>query len=220
MSDSLILTIGEKNVSSWSMRAYVALMHKGLAFEERTISLLADRDRVERRRVSPTGRVPVLRHGDLVIPDSAAILEYLEETFPPPAHPALWPLDRAERAHARWLAAAMHSGFANLRESMSFNLCFLPSLPQPTPEARAEAREMLGYFEDALAKKTGPGPFLFGAFTGADVMYAPAVVRLLAFRIPTDATPRAASYLEAVMAHSGVARWMSEARALPPVEQE
>src|SRR5712691_10668070 len=109
---SLVLYIGEKNVSSWSMRAYVAMTEKGLPFEERTISLEQDKDRSQRRRIGPTGRVPVLHHllegkEPLVIPDSLAIIEYLEETFPAPAHPALWPSETRQRAHARWLAATM-----------------------------------------------------------------------------------------------------------------
>src|SRR5574341_857896 len=103
MKDGLVIHIGEKNVSSWSMRAWVALVEKGVPFEERTIRLVEDHDRAQRREVSPTGRVPVLHHGEVVIPDSLAIIEYLEETFPPPAHPALWPADRKARARARWL---------------------------------------------------------------------------------------------------------------------
>jgi glutathione S-transferase len=216
MRDGLILYIGEKNISSWSMRAWLALRNKGMDFEERTIELRADKDRAQRRRVSPTGRVPVLHHGSRVIPDSLAIIEYLEETFPPPAHPALWPADAGARAHARWLAATMHSGFMKLRESMSFNLCFLKEPPRPTPEALAEAAEMLGLFETALRGKTAKGPFLFGAFGAADVMYAPAIVRLTSFRVPVDAVPMAAKYLEAVLAHGPVAAWLDAARALPP----
>jgi glutathione S-transferase len=218
MREDLILYVGEKNISSWSMRGYLALATKGLDFEERTISLLEDRDRSQRRRVSPTGRVPVLHHGGRVIPDSLAIAEYLEETFPPPAYPALWPADADARAHARWLAAAMHSGFMKLRESMSFNLCFLPKPPQPTPEALAEAGEMLSYWEEALRRKTAEGPFLFGPFGAADVMFAPAVVRLTSFRVPVVSTPRAAAYMEAALAHAPVRRWMDGARSLPPRE--
>ena len=153
MNDKLILYVGEKNISSWSMRGFLALEVKGLSYEERSISLIEDKDRSRRRKVSPTGRVPVLHAGDLLIPDSLAFVEFLEEAYPPPVHPALWPRDRAARAHARWLAAAMHSGFAKLRESMSFNLCFLPRRPAPSPEALQEADEMLSYWEDALARK-------------------------------------------------------------------
>jgi glutathione S-transferase len=218
MSD-LTLYVGEKNISSWSMRAWAALKHKAVPFEEKTIELKGDKDRAKRRAVSPTGRLPCLRHGDRLVPDSLAIIEYLEEAFPAPKHPALWPKDPGERAHARWLAAAMHSGFMKLREGMSFNLCFLPKRPATTPEALADAREMLGFFEDALkAKKSGAGPFLFGDFGGVDAMYAPAAVRLVAFEVPTKDTPRAGEYLKALLAAPAVAPWMTAARALPPAE--
>jgi len=218
MGDNLILYIGEKNISSWSMRGWLAVQHKGLPFEERTIELRQDKDRAQRRRISPTGRVPVLRHSDRLIPDSLAIIEYLEETFPPPGHPALWPRDPDARAHARWLAATMHSGFTKLRESMSFNLCFLPKPPAPTPEALEEADEMLRLLQEALGHADRGGPFLFGAFGAADIMYAPAIVRLTSFRVPTAKAPATPGYMEAVLSHPLIKRWMDAARALPPRE--
>src|SRR5712692_8711728 len=211
MPESLVLYIGEKNISSWSMRAYLAVVVKGLPFEERTIALRMDKDRARRREVSPTGKVPVLHHDGLVVPDSLAIIEYLDETFPPPKHPTLWPSGRAERAHARWLAAAMHSGFMKLREGMSFNLCFLPKPPDPPAEALAEAAEMLSLWEEALRKKKSTGPFLFGAFGATDIMYAPAVVRLTAFKVPSASVPKAAAYMEAVLTHPAVKRWLDPA---------
>lgn len=218
MGDELVLYVGEKNISSWSMRGWLALEHKGLPFEERTIPLREDKDRSRRRRVSPTGRVPVLHQGGRVIPDSLAIIEYLEETFPPPGRPALWPAEPGARAHARWLAAAMHSGFFKIREGMSFNRCFLARPPEPPAEARAEADEMLSLWEDALKRKRAAGLFLFGGFSAADVMYAPAVGRLTSFRIPTSAAPRTAAYMAAVLEHPPVKHWMDAARALPPCE--
>ncbi len=216
MAENLVLYIGEKNISSWSMRGWLGLAAKGLPFDERTIELRKDKDRAERRRVSPTGRVPVLHHGARVIPDSLAILEYLEETFPPPGHPALWPHDPDARAHARWLAATMHSSFMKLRESMSFNLCFLPQPPRPTPEALEEAAEMLRLLQDALDRRTAHGPFLFGAFGAADIMYAPAIVRLTAFKVPTAHASKTPAFMDAVLSHPPVKRWMDAARALPP----
>ncbi len=220
MQDGLVIYIGEKNLSSWSMRGWLAVVHKGVPFEERTIRLVEDRDRARRRKVSPTGRVPVLHHGDLVIPDSTAIIEYLEESFPPPRYPVLWPQDRRDRARARWLAATMHSSFFKVREHMSFNFCFLPTPPLAPPEAFDEAVEILAYWEDALARKTAEGPYLLGPFCGADILFAPAVVRLTAFRVPTGKTPRAQGYMAAVLEQPAVKRWMDEARKLPPVERE
>src|SRR5262245_59412529 len=137
MGTTPVLYVGEKNISSWSMRAWVALTHKGVPFEERTIPLREDKDRARRRQVSPTGRVPLLHHAGPIIPASLAIIEYLEETFPAPDHPALWPAEPGARAHARWLAAAMYSGFMKLREGMSFNTCFLKSRPAPPASALA-----------------------------------------------------------------------------------
>jgi len=219
MSDTPVLYVGEKNISSWSMRAWVAMTHKRVPFEERGIALREDRDRARRRQVSPTGKVPVLHHAGLVIPDSLAIIEYIEETFPAPAHPALWPADRGDRAHARWLAAAMHSGFMKIREGMSFNTCFLAQRPAPPAAALDEAAEMLGFLDAALARrKPGAGAFLFGDFGAADAMYAPAIVRLTAYEVPTGAVPRAAAWMRAVLDHKAVRPWLDAARALPPAE--
>jgi glutathione S-transferase len=213
-----ILYIGEKNVSSWSMRPWVALTWKGVDFEERTIRLVEDRDQAERLRISPTGLVPVLHHDGLVIHDSLAILEYVEETFPPPGHSPLWPVERAPRARARSLAATMHSAYPALRESMSFNLCFLPERPRASLPALAEARDVLELWEGALAAREIPGPFLVGPFSGADVLFAPVVWRLTAFGVP--ASRPAAAYMEAVLAEPAVEAWMAAARALPPVAEE
>ena len=216
MSD-LKLYVGEKNISSWSMRAWAALTHKGVAFEEMPLALKGDKDRARRRAVSPTGKVPVLHHKGMAIPDSLAIIEYLEETFPAPQHPALWPKDAAARAHARWLAAAMHSGFMGMREGMSFNTCFLKTRPAPTAAALADAAELLGLLEVALSKQR-VGPYLFGAFGAADAMYAPAAVRLIAYEVPAGASPLAHAYLREVVAAPAVKPWMDAARALPPAE--
>jgi len=219
MSERPVLYIGEKNVSSWSMRAWVALTWKGVPFEERTILLAQDKTRAERRKVSPTGRLPVLHHGGLVIPDSLAIIEYLEETFPPPSYPALWPAERAVRARARWLAASMHSGFMKIREAMSFNLCFLPRVPEASPDALAEAQEVLGLWEAALTRpERRGGTYLCGAFCAADVMFATMAVRLHAFGVPTSDYPLAREYVRAVLAAPPVAAWMDEAKKLPPRE--
>jgi len=226
MAGRLVLYTGDKNASSWSMRGFVALVEKEVPFEERTILFREDKSRSRRYEISPTGKVPVLHHftGDSpagaprVIPDSLAIVEYLEETFPPPAHPALWPVDPAARADARWLAAAMHSGWPRLRESMSFNLCFLHGPKAPTPEALAEAAEILGIWERALTSGRPGGPFLAGLFSAADILFAPVVIRLTAFRVPLARTPHAAAYMAAVRERPSVERWMKEARSLPPQE--
>ena len=217
MNERLVLYVGEKNVSSWSMRGWVACKFKGVPFEERAISIVGEGDRTL-DEVSPTGRVPVLHHGELVVPDSLAIVEYLEEAFPSPNYPALWPKDRARRARARWLAASMHSGFTLVREHLSFNWCFLPKPPPVPREALDEAREMARLWDRALAEHAAHGPFLVGPFSGADVLFAPAAWRLTAFDVPVP--PRVRDYMASVLSHPAVKPWMDEARKLEPVENE
>jgi glutathione S-transferase len=220
MNEQPILYVAEKNLSPWAMRAWVAITWKGIPFEERTIPLTQDKTRAQRRKVSPTGKLPVLHHGGLIIPDSMAIIEYLEETFPPPSYPALWPSDRALRARARWLAAAMHSGFMKVREGMSFNLCFLPQVPAASADALGEAQEVLSLWEWALTRPDRRGgAYLCGAFCAADVMFAPMAERLRAFGVPLSDPPHARDYVAAVLAAPPVKAWLDQARTLPPITE-
>src|SRR3546814_12707339 len=106
------LFIGNRNYSSWSLRAWLVLRHFGIRFEERLMLLNGEGWKRKLRQVSPTGRVPVLVDGDLVIPETLAIIEYLAERCP--AH-AIWPGNGHSRALARAAASEMHAGFQALR---------------------------------------------------------------------------------------------------------
>src|SRR6266850_846119 len=112
----MLLVIGNKNYSSWSLRPWIALKMLGVPFDEKRIALRRAETKAEILRYSAAGHVPILRDGDTVVWDSLAILEYLAER-----HPQLWPADRAQRAKARAISAEMHSGFPHLREHMSMN---------------------------------------------------------------------------------------------------
>ena len=112
----LTLYLGNRNYSSWSMRAGLALRLSGAAFREEQFDLAAAGVRDEILHLSPAGKVPFLRAGDVVIWDSLAIFEYLAETCP---DVAMWPRDPAARAVARSVAAEMHAGFPRLRASIT-----------------------------------------------------------------------------------------------------
>jgi len=73
-------------------RVALALAHKGLEVESVVISY---EDRSPVVEVSGQGLVPVLVDGDVVVPDSLAILRYLEERWP---DPPLFPREAARRA--------------------------------------------------------------------------------------------------------------------------
>lgn len=78
---SRVLVIGNKNYSSWSLRPWLALTEAGIAFEERRIVLDQPQTKVEILRHSPSGKVPCLIDGELVVWDSLAICETANERY-------------------------------------------------------------------------------------------------------------------------------------------
>lgn len=200
---TLKLVIGNKNYSSWSMRPWVALRAASIPFEEIFIPLYtgeADKRRI--LDVTRSGKVPALIDGDITVWDSLAIIEYVAETFPD-AH--LWPADRAARAHARSVSAEMHSGFAALRNECGMNL-HRPVKARPLSDAaRADIARVQEMWTDCRARYGRSGPYLFGAFSGADAMYAPVVHRFRTYAI--DVTPAVRSYMDAMMALPAFAEW-------------
>ena len=205
---SLTLHVGNKRLSSWSLRPYLALAHTGLAFETKVILLDRSTTRAEVAAVTPAGRLPVLHHDGLVIWDSLAIGEYLNELVP---EAKLWPADRAQRARARSISAEMHAGFAALRVNMPMDLLADKAGHVPTPEALADARRIGDIWRDALA--ASGGPFLFGSFTLADAMFAPVTTRFITYRVELDATCR--GYVDTIGALPAMQAWRRDAAAEP-----
>jgi glutathione S-transferase len=206
------LIVGTKNWSSWSLRPYLALRATGAPFEEITIALRRPDTRAQIRKLAPSNKVPVLivEEGDceFAVFDSLAICETLAERHP---EASLWPPDRALRAKARSISAAMHSGFAALRESLSME--FARRLPTPPlgDAVRADIEEIVGYWQDALGARDRNGDFLFGAFSIADCMYAPVVSRFRTYGIALP--PLLQQYCERMWALPAMQDWFSAAEA-------
>jgi glutathione S-transferase len=209
------LHIGNKNYSSWSMRPWVLLRHFGIAFDEvmhRFDSFEpGSQFRRELAALSPTGKVPLLVDGDLVVWDTLAIAEYLAETHP---ELPLWPRDPRQRARARSLSAEMHSGFGALRSACPMNIeAALPEvgtkLLAEQPTVQADLARIAAMWSAALA--ASGGPFLFGEFGIVDACYAPVVARLRSYALPVPAA--VAAYLDRVWASPGVAAWVKDALA-------
>jgi glutathione S-transferase len=172
------LVIGDKNVSSWSLRPWLAMKHANIPFREINIKLRTPQTKAEILRHSPAGKVPALlvggKEGKQVIWDSLAILEYLAETHP---EAKLWPQSQPARAHARSAAAEMHAGFQALREHCPMDLVRrLPKASLPDPVS-ADVRRIIGLWKDCRGRYGAGGAFLFGAFSAADAMYAPVASR-------------------------------------------
>ena len=211
------LYVGNKNYSSWSMRSWVLLKQAGIPFEEvmvRFDSFDEDASSTFKRTVkalTPTGKVPVLVDGELVVWDTLAIAEYVAEQFP---EMALWPRDRAARARARSVCAEMHAGFTALRGNCPMNIEAALAdtgalIWRDKPAVRTEVERLVTMWR-ALLSQYG-GPLLFGDFTIVDAYFAPVCMRLRSYALPlpTDIT----EYLERVCALPGVRAWISEALA-------
>ena len=204
----LTLVVGSKNYSSWSLRPWLALRAAGIPFEDIVVPLDRPETKAEIARHSPSGRVPVLRDGELVVWDSLAIIEYAAERFPE-AH--LWPADRAARAVARSVSAEMHAGFQALRAHLPMNLKRTPAPRDLPAEAEADIARVEEIWRACRAR--GTGPFLFGAFSGADAMYAPVVTRFETYRVPVD--PEIRAYMDAILGLPAYREWRDAALAEP-----
>ncbi len=206
---SLKLFIGNKNYSSWSMRPWVALKACGIAFDETMIPLYtgpADKQRI--LDVTPSGKVPALVDGNITVWESLAIIEYLAERFP---QAGIWPSDRAARAQARAIAAEMHGGFGPLRRECGMNI-HRPIAPKTlSADALADIARIQQMWTDCRKAHAHQGPFLFGAFSAADAMYAPVVHRFRTYAVAV--TPPVQSYMDAMLAHPAIAQWTREALA-------
>lgn len=211
----LKLVIGNKNYSSWSMRAWVLMRQSGIEFEE--VMLRFDgfspdsQFKTRIAEVSPAGQVPVLIDADLAIWDTLAIAEYLAEKFP---ERQLWPSLVAARARARSVCAEMHGGFSALRSACPMNIeARLPEAGalamRDKPAVRADLNRIVTMWCELL--RQSKGPMLFGQFSIADAYYAPVVMRLLTYQLPVPADVRA--YMDRVTNLESVRAWMQDALA-------
>jgi glutathione S-transferase len=200
---ALTLVIGNKNYSSWSMRPWVALRATGIAFDEVLIPLYTgEADKQRLLGFSRAGKVPVLVDGDVTVWDSLAIIEYAAEKFP---HAGLWPQDPARRAHARSISAEMHSGFAALRNECGMNLHRPVGAISLSSDARADIARIQQIWTECRERHGKSGPFLFGAFSGADAMFAPVVHRFRIYAI--DLAPVARIYMDTMMSLPAFREW-------------
>lgn len=205
------LIIGTKMWSSWSLRPWILMRQFALPFAETVIALRTPDTAAAIEAHSPSGKIPALRVGALTIWDTLAIVEYLAERHP---GSPIWPRDDDARAIARAVSAEMHSGFQALRQNcpMDFNAHGLT----PTDPA-AIAPDVARIFEiwrDCRSRYGAHGPFLFGAFSAADAMYAPVVSRFVTYNLvpaEVDEGGVISAYMAAIQALPPWAQWAHEA---------
>ncbi|HET7812634.1 MAG TPA: glutathione S-transferase family protein [Steroidobacteraceae bacterium] len=204
----LLLVTGNKNYSSWSLRPWFLMKHLGLDFAERVIPLDTPDFARDIAALSPTRRVPLLRHGDLAIWDSLAICEYACELAG-----RGWPVDRAARAVARSACAEMHSGFATLRTQWPMNARALGRRTAPDAAREAEIARIQELWTECRRRFGARGPWLFGEFSVADAMYAPVVLRFRTYGARLD--EMSSAYVANVLADAHMRAWLAGAEAEP-----
>lgn len=212
---TLQLLIGNKAYSSWSLRPWLAMKQFEIPFTEIVVPLYRPQSKQELLAFSPAGKAPALRCDDIIVWDSLAIIEFLAERFP---DRAIWPRDPAARATARSLSAEMHSGFMALRSELPTNFRRAPRRVEPGSQATAEIARIDAAWRDARARFGAEGPFLFGAFSAADAMFAPVVCRFSTYEV--EVSSQARDYMNAIEALPAWREWVEAGRAEPFVLEQ
>lgn len=204
--DGLVLYIANKNYSSWSFRPWIAMKAADIPFDEVLIPFDDNASNPRFREFSPTGKVPVLQHGSLHVWESLAIIEYVAELYP---EAGIWPLDPADRAMARSISMEMLSGFRALRGACPMNMRRQKGKIELADGVLADVARITEIWK-TMRMRSG-GPFLFGAFSAADAMFAPVVNRLDVYDFDLDA--ETIDYIQAVQAHPAWVAWRDAALA-------
>jgi glutathione S-transferase len=212
MSD-LMLVIGNKNYSSWSLRPWILLKHLGLPFQEKVIRLQTPEFKDEVAKYGPSGRVPILKHGHVTVWDSLAICEYLAEISGKG-----WPKNPEARAVARSVCAEMHSGFSNLRMEWPMNARARNRRAPMTPGLESDIDRIQEIWLDCRRRFGSSGPWLFGEYSIADAMYAPVVLRFNTYGTQINETTR--WYIAAAIEDSALQEWVLGAKQEPWMIEE
>ncbi len=207
MEEEFALVIGDKAWSSWSLRPWLAAKVAGIAFREVPVRLRQPDTAAQIAQHSPSQHIPVLKRGGFAVWDSLAICEYLAELAP---EARLWPEDAGARAVARAISAEMHAGFQALRAEFSMDFHARIGGRIPSEQTRADIRRVVQIWCEARQNFGAGGPFLFGAFTIADAMYAPVATRFRTYGLDLAAfgdTGAAAAYTQAILGLPQMQEW-------------
>ena len=204
----MILVIGNKNYSSWSLRPWLLLSANKIPFEEVNITLSTAHTAADIAKYSASGKVPVLYDGELVVWDSLAICEYLSEQY---LAGKGWPANPAMRAEARSCAAEMHSGFFRIREEMPMNCRATHRQVAVSDVLQKEIGRIDQIWSRCIERFGQEGGWLFGDFSIADCMFAPVVFRFATYGIEVSENSR--QYMKLLLRHPDVQAWLEAARA-------
>lgn len=201
------LFIGNKNYSSWSLRPWLLMKQLRIPFDEKLEVFEDGGSREKFRAFSPSGTVPCLHDGEVVVWDSLGIAEYLAER-----HPEVWPAEREARAWARCATAEMHSGFSALRNDCPMNCGIRMTLNEISDALNRDIERVDELWSTGL-KRFG-GPFLAGdQFCTIDAFFAPVAFRVMTYGLKLS--DEAIEYGERLRALPAMQAWYADALIEP-----
>jgi glutathione S-transferase len=190
------------------LRPWLYLRHNDIDFEEVRIPLYQVGSREQILRFSPSGKVPLLMDGEILVWDSLAILEYLAEHRP---FAKGWPEAQAAKAFARSVCAEMHSGFAALRSECGMNCRREPRTKTLSPDAQRDVARICQIWQQCRSGFGKGGPWLMGEFSIVDAMFAPVVLRFHQYAL--EAGPVEQAYIATMLAHPALQEWVKAGQA-------
>ena len=206
------LVIGNRNYSSWSLRAWLYLTESNVPFEEIRFPMFTQTWLTEIANYSPAGRVPVLLDDDITVWDTMAIIEYVRARN---THSVGWPESVRMCAHARSVSAEMHSGFLRVRDELPQNIRARNKreLSQLSDSCRKQIARINEIWTDCRRRYGDSGEWLFGEFSIADIIFTPVALRFVTYSIPVGDTAR--EFVDAVQRSTSVRHWIEAARVEP-----
>ena len=202
------LIIGNKNYSSWSLRAWFLLAESGIDFEEIRLSLDTPSFAGDIAQFTPAARVPVLVIGEHAVWDTLAIAETVAERWP---DKGLWPTDADTRAYARSVCAEMHSGFMALRDAMPMNCRAMGRKVPLVAGLTADIDRTFEIWADCQRRFSTEDGWLFGRFGVADAMFAPVVLRFRTYGI--NLPQSASAYPQCLLKSEVLQNWLAAAES-------
>lgn len=209
MTDRAILTISSKNYSAWSLRGWLLVRFAGIEFEENFLPPDDPDVRAEILLMSSSILIPKLQIGDILVWDTLAIAEVVNEMAP---DAGLLPEDMVDRAHCRSICGEMHSGFHSLRSALPMNIKANLYKFKIWSRAKADIERIEEIWQECLEKSGGP--FLFGKQPSmADAMFAPVVLRFRSYHVAVSKISQA--YCEHMLALPAMQEWIDAALKEP-----
>ncbi|MGR3898452.1 glutathione S-transferase family protein [Psychrobacter sp. 1176_08] len=216
-----LLIIGNKNYSSWSLRAWLLLKAFEIKFEEQPIELFDSSALPILNEHAPTGKVPVLVCGQgdqkVTVWDTLAIAMYANSFL---TDTDIWTGSlksevnkndnrrRIDSAYCQSIVAEMHSGMTGIRNEMPMNIRATAKI-QPSSACLADIARIEAIFADCLKNRSSDS-YLFGCFTVADAFFAPVVLRLQTYAKASGLTlqPTTQQYCQMMINNPHMDTWI------------